>query len=465
MPVRSEGGGPQLHTVSEASPDTNVRLPLPPITRGQLLRLAAPAAASAVLNNAFRVIDQLAAGSISTPAQAAIGSCVFVLIAIYSLHVVVAGGAGPLYARGVGAGDIHLRHDVVRAGVRGCLLVAVGVGVIGALGAAEIARLLGLDPETATLATTFLRTICILDIPLALGPFLDACFVASGRTGTMMILQVMAALINALLNPLLIHEAGLGVMGAAIATAVSRGVTSTIGLHLLLREVGMGWSDLPTQHTSETLRRILRVGAPLTVNGIAYAGVYFLVLRTSISPMGPVQNAALGIGFSALEGVSYPMFLGVSLAVSSLVGRHLGAGNPAEAARALRVGFPLATALGLFAAFVFYFGARTLCAPFTHDPAVLEAAIVYAKALAWTQLFVSWEALAEGVLAGAGDSRAIFWLSAPFNALRVPLAWGMAFPLAMGANGVWWALNLTSVMKAASKGVAAARGGWMTTKV
>lgn len=438
---------------------------LPPITAGQLLRLAAPAAASAILNNAFRVIDQLAAGSISTPAQAAIGSCVFVLIAIYSLHVVVAGGAGPLYARGVGAGDLELRRSVVRAGVRGCLVVALGVGAIGLVGAGAISQLLGLDATTAPLATAFLRTICILDIPLALGPFLDACFVASGRTGTMMVLQITAAILNAALNPILIHGAGLGVTGAAIATAVSRGVTSLIGLSFLLREVGLRPADLLSRQDTDTLKRILRVGAPLTVNGIAYAGVYFLVLRTSISPMGPVQNAALGIGFSALEGVSYPMFLGVSLGVSSLVGRHLGAGNPREAARALRVAFPLSTGLGLFAGLTFYFGAEALCSPFTHDPQVLAAAIVYAHALAWTQLFVSWEALAEGVLAGAGDSRAIFWLSAPINAMRVPLGWAMAFPLGLGANGVWWALNLTSMLKTLSKGVAAVRGGWMTTKV
>ena len=36
----------------------------------------------------------------------------------------------------------------------------------------------------------------------------------------------------------------------------------------------------------------------------AYAGVYWAMLRTSISPLGPEINAALGIGFSALEGIS-----------------------------------------------------------------------------------------------------------------------------------------------------------------
>ncbi|MFN7147180.1 MAG: MATE family efflux transporter, partial [Myxococcota bacterium] len=201
-----------------------------------------------------------------------------------------------------------------------------------------------------------------------------------------------------------------------------------------------------------------RIGAPITINTLCYSAVYFLLLRYTISPLGPATNAALGIGFSALEGLTWPMFLGVSLGVSSLVGRHLGAGRPEEAERAARLAFPLSTALGLGAAALFWFGAEPLCAPFTDDPEVLAAAIVYARTLAWSQVFVSWEALAEGVLAGAGDTRTIFLFSAPINALRVPLAFALAFPLGWGAAGVWWAINLTSFVKATAKGGAAARG-------
>jgi MATE family multidrug resistance protein len=84
----------------------------------------------------------------------------------------------------------------------------------------------------------------------------------------------------------------------------------------------------------------------------------------------------------------------------------------------------------------------------------------YAHALAWSQVCVAVEALAEGVLLGAGDSRAVFWLSAPINIARVPLAWWLCHGLGWGPAGVWWAINLTSLLKATAKAVAVGRGGW-----
>ncbi|MDP2313494.1 MAG: MATE family efflux transporter [Pseudomonadota bacterium] len=429
----------------------------PPVTYGLLFRLAAPAAASAVLNNAFRVIDQYAAGAIGTSAQAAIGSCTFVLIAAWAVYALVSGGAGPLMARATGAGDMALRRRVFGASLTGSALLGVGLGALVLVGAPAIAAGLGLKGEVAADAVVFLRTLALGGIPLAVHPLLDAFFVAIGRPGVMMALQVAAAVLNALLNPLFIHTFDLGIAGTGIATCLSRALTVGIGIYVLVREFRPTWADFAL---GDTILRVMRIGAPITINTLLYAGVYAALLRTTISPLGPQVNAALGIGFSALEGLTYPMFLGVSLGVSSLVGRQLGAGRPEEARRAARLGFPMATGLGLAAGALFWFGAEPLCAPFTRDPVVLAAAITYARILALTQVCVAWEALAEGVLAGAGATRAIFWISAPINLLRVPLGFVLAFELGWGAAGVWWAINLTSVLKALAKGIVAARGQW-----
>ena len=210
---------------------------------------------------------------------------------------------------------------------------------------------------------------------------------------------------------------------------------------------------------------ILRMGAPLALSTLFYAGVYWLMLRTSISPLGPAVNAALGIGFSALEGVTWPTFHGLSIAVASIVGRALGAGRPELAERALRLASPITTGLGLTAAVVFWLGGERIAAAFSLDPEVRYEATLYATALAFTQLFVAYEALYEGVLSGAGATRQVFWLSAPLNLLRIPLAWLFAFPLGLGSVGVWWAINLTSVLKTGLKWWVVRRGDWRSLEL
>ena len=109
---------------------------------------------------------------------------------------------------------------------------------------------------------------------------------------------------------------------------------------------------------------------------------------------------------------------------------------------------------------IFFFGGSFLTDLFTDDPRVWEAATQYAVILAFSQTFVAWESLEEGVLTGAGDTSTIFWWSVPLNVLRIPTAWVLAFPLGWGAAGIWWAINVTTILKTAGKGWAVWRGGW-----
>ena len=60
----------------------------------------------------------------------------------------------------------------------------------------------------------------------------------------------------------------------------------------------------------------------------------------------------------------------------------------------------------------------------------------------------------------AGDTTAVFWGSVPLNLMRIPLAWGLAFPLGMGAAGVWWAINISSWAKSLVKNGLVLSGRW-----
>ena len=48
------------------------------------------------------------------------------------------------------------------------------------------------------------------------------------------------------------------------------------------------------------------------------------------------------------------------------------------------------------------------------------------------------------------------------NLARVPLAWWFAFGLGGGAAGLWWAINVTTLLKAAAFLVEVQRGRWVT---
>jgi MATE family multidrug resistance protein len=328
---------------------------------------------------------------------------------------------------------------------------------IGVAGAPWISSSLGLTGHAASECVRYLRALSWTILPLVLTPVVDQGFIAMGNARAPMLLHGLSLALNVVLTPLLIHTAGLGIVGAALASNASRAVATVLGLWLLARATGLG---LVHVRVTPELKRVVRVGLPMAMGVAAYSIVYWAVVRTSISPLGPHVNAALGIGFSALEGVTWPMFHGLSLAVASLVGRYLGAGRPELARGTIRLALPITLAGGVVASLAFWLGGSYLTGLFTSDAAVHAAATEYAVILAASQLFVALESLTEGVLAGAGDTRSVFLYSAPVNALRIPLAWLAAFPLGLGAAGIWWVVNITTYFKALGKAYAVWRGHW-----
>lgn len=427
------------------------------VSTKSLVYLTFPAALSAMLNNAYRVIDQYAVQWLGVDAQAAIASCTFVLIAFFAGYTIFASGAIALVARAVGREDTEEQSRLIGSALISATLAGVIIlGLSGAL-ASWTTKSLGLQDGLAKQAETYLRWHAFYCLPQAVMPTLDAIFIAYGRTKVVLVLQVTASVLNFLLNPVCIYMLDFGIGGAAMATGISQAIAVTIGLVLLSRTKGF---DINTFRLNGYSLRIIKVGLPMCWGTLVFAGVYWALLRWVISPLGPAVNAALGIGFSVLEGFTWPVFWGFSMGIASIVGRCLGAGELAKATQAIQLAFRLVTLFGLLASAVFWWGGEVLSGIFTNDTKVLEQAILYAHVLAFSQLFVAYEALAEGILSGAGKTKAIFYWSAPLNILRVPCCWLFAIDYGYGAAAVWWVINVSTLLKALGKWSTVISGRW-----
>jgi MATE family multidrug resistance protein len=435
---------------------------VPELTTREMLKLAVPSILFAVLTHAYRSVDQFWIQGEGTAAQGALGASAFVIILFAAFMTLLSAGASPLIARATGAGDEKALRRALGAGLSGVAGVTIFLMVVGVLGADTIAATLGLKGEAAEQCAAYLTMLSWTIFPLVLVPLIDQTFISMGDARLPMKLHAVSLGINIALTPVFIYDLNLGIAGAALASNLSRAITTFIGFVILWKRTGLRMSDI---HGGEELRRVLRIGFPIAFNIAGYTLVYWALLSTSISPLGEEVDAALGIGFSALEGLTWPCFHGLSLATSSFVGRYLGAGEKEKAKLVVRKALPLATALGVTAMLLFGLSGPFLTGLFTGDPGVHKEAILYASILAFSQVFVAWEALFEGTLSGAGDTRTVFWLSLPFNLMRIPLAWIFAFPMGFGAAGIWWAINITTFLKAGAKGWAVWTGKWADIKV
>lgn len=431
---------------------------LPSVGTKDVLRLAWPTMLSFILNNTYRINDQYWVQGLGSSAQAALGSSFFVLVMNFSIYFLVIGGVLPLVARATGAGNVKERDRWIRHGLAAAFGISSLVSLLGLFFVGDLTELLGLEDSVRESATAYLGTLYWFTLPMALAPTLETIFISMGHTRIPLVMQATAVTCNFLLNPVLIFGRqrfewlpfdGLGIEGAAIATILSRTVSASLGLAILYKRFGVHFFRGLQLRTSRIIE-ILKIGAPNALAIAAYAGVYWVLLSVVVSDLGEKVIAALGLGLTVFEGVSFPLFLGIALAGSSLVGRSLGAGSSENAKNAVSRLRLIATVTGIGIGAVFLI-AGPLCVPlFTDDPDVLRETLKYVSILAFSQVFVAHEAVHEKILLGAGHSRPIFLISVPGNALRIPLAWYLSTHLELGAVGVWWAINVTTLIKASA---------------
>ena len=430
------------------------------VSNRAILTLAIPAIASSLLNNLYRVIDQYSVQWLGTEPQAALAASTFILIASYALFMMISSGAGPLVARLVGSHDTRrLKHTILSAlimsGIAG-IVFSVTLGIF----TDEITGLVGLTGLAQEQLKLYLSSLAMTGTLMAATPLIDSVMIAAGDTRTPMKLQLISTILNALLNYLLIYRWNLGISGAAYASGISRSLVTIWGLKLLWDRYFVLPEQIDLPQVKHEGSVIIKIGIPIGIGVLLYALVYWAILKTTLAPLGSAATAALGIGFSALEGITWPVFAGLMSAVSSLTGRLLGRGDESGLDLMLRRALRPVLIAGVISAFVFVFGARLLCGLFTSDPHVLHEAVGYAYILGFSQLFVALEAYFEGVLSGAGFTRFHLWLSVPCNLARVPLSYFLAITLGWGSAGVWWAINITTYVKVIGKGLLVYLGKW-----
>ena len=443
----------------------------PPRRIGELLHLAWPAMLSYLLNSAYRINDQFWIKGLGEKAQAAIGATFFIHLMSFALMYLAMGGTLALVARARGANDPERRDSVARHALFFGLLIGAVLMAVVLPFVDGIVSLLGVEGEAANLAADYLGTLYLFIIPLAIFPVADSIFIGRGNTRIPMLLQVAAVAINYALNPILIYGGraaemvdapgaalfgriadtlgieGHGIAGAAYATGAARAIT-LCGAILILR-FGFGTSLLGSLRPKwHRIAAIARISAPSSFSTAIYAGVYWLLLSLVISELGDEALAGLGIGFQVFEGLSFPCYLGISIAGASLVGHSVGAQDRAGAMEAMRSARFVGRLFGLGWAALFYFGGGLLAGHFQSDEGVYRETLRYVHILAFSQYWVAMEAVNEKVLVGAGRTRPILWISPLGNALRVPLGYFFAIALGFGTAGVWWSINATSCLKA-----------------
>ena len=439
-----------------------------PIGRAILI-LAIPMVLEMMMESVFVVCDVFFVSKLGPDAVATVGLTESLLAIVYTIGMGLSIGVTATVARRTGEHDNEGASRTAVQGITLGLFVSLGLGVLGAIFAPTLLRLMGASPDVLATGSHFTRVMLGGSASILLLFLINGIFRGAGDAQLSMRTLWLANGINILLGPCLIFGLGpfprLGVTGAAVATTIGRSTGVLFGMAQFFRQSGR----------VHIHRRHLTVDPGLMVKLLRLSGSgMFQVLIGTASWIGLVRILA-GFGSTALAGYTIAIRIvlfallpswGMGNAAATMVGQALGARKPDRAEQAVwRAAFYNLCFLGVVGV-IFVFGARGIVQLFTSDPAVAEYARTALRVIAIGFVLYAYGMVLSQSFNGAGDTWTPTWLGFfSFWLFEIPLAYLLAVHLGFGPFGVFTAIPIAFSVYAIAALVMFRRGGWKAKMV
>lgn len=350
-----------------------------PVSR-VILTMAVPTIVSMLVTCLYTIVDTYFVGQLNTQSTAAVGIVFSLMCLIQAIGSFFGHGSGSYMSRELGARRIDNAASMAATGFVYAIVMGVAIAAVGLMSLRTLSLWLG---STATVLpyTEQYMAIILIGTPFQIASFtLNSQLRMQGNTRHAMWGIVSGAVLNVLLDPLLIFGCSLGLRGAALATVIGQAVSFLI-LYIMCNRRGATCVGIHLTKFSlrwHYVREIIYGGSPsLSRQGLASISV--VLLNLAAANYGDAAVAAMSI-VSRVTMFVMSVIVGLGQGFQPFCGYCYGAGLYARLRQGywftVKTGFVF---LALFAAVVYCFAEQTV-ALFRDDAIVIA---VGSTALRW----------------------------------------------------------------------------------
>lgn len=343
-----------------------------------ILRFIVPIWVGNVIQQSYYTIDSLILGRfVGEGGLAAVGSSFGLVSLLFGTVFAFTAGLAIRLAQMQGAGD---RRAVAGSFWTGALIAAGVAGVAGALlalTAPAAMTLVGVPLAIRPAATTFYLVFC-LGLPLtAFGNFCTHAIRGLGHSTSPTVIMLVSGAVNAVVALSLVAGAGLGVLGAALATQSAGLCTTSVSLAVLLRSHPhlrpRSWPTLIGGGAQG------RQGAAMAVQS-AGIGIGNVLLQGAANSLGSATIAGVSIGVR-VEGFALAPLAAFGICMVVYCAQNAGASNTLRIRQGVTQAALLGVALAVAESVLVVVTAPEIAAAFLNhsDPTVLAAATTYLR--------------------------------------------------------------------------------------
>ncbi len=386
-----------------------------------ILALAWPTMLEQLMQTAVQYIDTAMVGALGTQATAAVGSTGTVNWLIGSTISAVGVGFLSYIAKADGAGD---RTAAKRASAQAVLIT----GILGVFFTVLTVSLSGMipvwmqvDSAIQEMASAYFLILYLPMLPRTASIIFGTVLRSAGDTKSPMKIGLFVNLINVVLNFLLIYPtrqvflfsvpftvwgAGLGVIGAAIASAAAFTaggicITCVLWRHRTISPRGQRFSP-----DMQILQPCMKVAFPNMLQRFG-TSLGYVAFAAMINSLGEVSTAAHTIA-NTVESAFYIPGYGMQTAAATLAGNAYGARDGKRMKQLASIFIPLEMVLMTISGACLFWAAPFLMRLFSVQTAVISLGTTVLRMVAVSEPFYGFSIIVEGFMMGIGKTKAPF---------------------------------------------------------
>lgn len=413
-----------------------------------LFKLSIPSIIAMFIQAMYNVVDSIYVGRLSKEALAALSLAFPIQIVLISIAVGTGIGTSSYISRQLGRGN----HEQASSAAKHVLVITLFYGlIVGLAGISFSDKLINLFTNNQLLiqlSTEYISIIMVGSTALFLPIIGNNILRGEGNTFLPMIIMLIGAVINIILDPFLIFGIGpfpeLGIRGAAIATVFSRVISGIVLLFILFS----GKNELTIDFKRFTpdfsiLKEIYRVGLPAILMQ-SLASVMIAVLNRILDSYSATAVAAAGIYFKLQSFVFMPVF-GLNQGFIPIMGYNYGHNNPERMKQTIKSAFIIAITFTTSGFILFQVFPEQLAGLFTNDPQLIKMGSIALKRISLAFPVIGPAIIISTTFQAIGKGLPSLTLSAARQLLILIPAF-ILLSNYFGVNAVWYAFPIAETI-------------------
>lgn len=354
-----------------------------------------------------------------------------------------------LIGQNLGAKKTHEAKKVVGTSTVFFFLLSIIVAAFGLLFSTTILTWMNTPPDVKDLAVTYTRII-FAGVPFMFGfNLIMAILRGSGDAKTPFYFLLLSAILDVILNPVLIDGIGpfpkMGIAGSAVATFVAQLISFVLLILYLYRKkyfLRITKEDIPLLRIDWLIiRTLIQKGVPMGLNMVVVS-VSNLLLVHLVNSYGSESTAAFGIAMQISSYVQMPA-MAIGGAVTSMAAQNIGAGKWNRVNRITWTGVGVNVVMtGLIVAALTLFNREVVSLFLPPEGKAIALGVHINNLTLWSFIIFGVFNVVAGVVRSAGS--VVFPLLVAFIALllvRIPLATVLSYKY--GFDVIWWSFPVS----------------------